>query len=155
MHWAVVVSADRRNILASVPLARVPARPRRPARASTSPENRRKFPRIDADEAGLLQGGGSGPAAFHTPIRVRCVAPGGLRCEASDLRVARCERGAVVSLRFGDVRFPFVLPGKIAWMRRDGDVVVVGIELQLELAPAAMRQGYARWVVERLREYRR
>jgi len=59
-------------------------------------------------------------------------------------------RGTHVTIRFGETGpGRFELPGRVAWIARDGATgpFDLGVRFQLGLAQLRMRQTYARWIV--------
>ena len=154
LHRSLTVKPDPRDrpSIQSDSRQTLPGTRRARARVRVDGENRRKYPRAAASEAGVLVAQGTRAAPVSAPIRVSCVAPLGVGIEIQDDMADLCAPGAQVVLRFGAASLPFELPGEVVWLRRGDDVARVGVALRLEIATGLVRQGYAHWVVRRLTE---
>jgi hypothetical protein len=157
----IVAKGTRRGSAAlapSEPVAQSPSRPPvaegtmppRPVAVASDPGNRRKFPRIDFDGDGELELRAGEGEATSLPCTVVSIAPSGIGCLIS--RGALPGPGTKVTARFSDGQRKFELVGRVAWSGGQAERARgVGVALQLELTPAAIRREYAHWVIGKLR----
>lgn len=108
----------------------------------------RRYPRVPVAQTGELEARvGSSRESF--PITILSLSCEGCGVQFRSAR-RRVPRGTHVTIRFGE-RGPgrFELPGRVAWIARDGasGAFDLGVRFQLELAQLRMRQTYARWIV--------
>jgi hypothetical protein len=115
----------------------------------------RRFPRVTVREPGELeirfeqQGKGPPPPRVCVPVTIWSVAPEGVGVSLGGTEKLKIERGATVTIRFAGEHRKLEFPGRVVWIK-DGPPMGVGVQFRLELAPAAMRQQWADWIVTTL-----
>jgi hypothetical protein len=100
-----------------------------------------------------LDDSGTSASRVRIPVTICTISPEGVGLafdEPSDLKLYR---GATVMMRFSTDRKKLEIPGRVAWYKAD-QPLGIGIQLRLELAPAAIRQEYADWIVVTLMKAR-
>ena len=114
----------------------------------------RRYPRVPVEQTAELEARVGGSRESF-PITIRSLSCEGCGVEFRAER-RRVPAGTHVTVRFGDRELGrFELPGRVAWIARDGadGPFDLGVRFHLELAQLQMRQTYARWIVSLIQSF--
>lgn len=110
----------------------------------------RKFPRLDLYYEGKIDVPLFKGERATLPTLVTSVSPDGASVALSNIP-RMPESGSLVTVRFENDGYKFVLPMKVAWARQTGKRTELGLQMLLDQMPADMAQLYARWIVNRFK----
>lgn len=119
----------------------------------------RRFPRVSITGEGAVTVRAVGTASELTPaqlpdsppvrVRLQDLSPAGAGIIMNpDSAPSRRDR---VTLHLSVNGKQLDIPARVAWKGFYGELVRVGLSLELELASAAHRRAYAEWIVDRIR----
>ena len=111
----------------------------------------RKFPRLDLYYEGKIDVPLFKGERASLPMLVTSVSPDGASVALSNIP-RMPDTGSLVTVRFENDGYRFVLPMKVAWARQTGKRTELGLQMLLDQMPAEMAQLYARWIVHRFKD---